>query len=98
MGTIIKCIYLLGWNIHKYTIIVYIYIHYSQKTPPKWLPETQGGQMRSNIKKSTDCKLLVLTGPLLNAHLKLTFASPMQASKNDAAGKKLTSTVTTLVF
>ena len=63
--------------------------------------------MRANAfksQKSTDCKLLVLTGPLLNAHVKVTFASPMQASnelymsKNDAARKELTSTVTILVF
>ena len=45
--------------------------------------------------KNTDYKLLVLTGPLLNAHVKVTFASPMQASnelymsKNDAARKRV---------
>ena len=61
-------------------------------------PRNSGWANAFRSQKSTDCKLLVLTGPLLNAHLKLTFASPMQASKNDAARKKLTSTVTTLVF
>ena len=52
--------------------------------------------MRSDLKKSTDCKLLVLTGPLLKAHLKLIFASPMQASKNDAARKKYSNNLSIL--